>query len=61
MKSNEDDKMNKKKYITPEIKIYEIKDTDIIRVSSTETNTDDELQRATNNYFKGTSIESLFE
>ena len=52
-------KVNKEKYITPEIRAFEMKDTDIIRTSIFEIDSDDELDKVDSGY--GTSIDDLFK
>ena len=53
--------MNKEKYITPEVKAFEMKDTDIIRTSIFEIISDDELDRIDGSYYEaGSGIGGLF-
>ena len=52
--------MNKEKYITPEIKAFEMKDTDIIRTSIFETDSSDELEKTDGSYYEDTDIGDLF-
>ena len=52
-------KVNKEKNITPEIRAFEMKDTDIIRTSIFEIDSDDELDKVDSGY--GTSIDDLFK